>query len=223
MSYDGYEKYDEKVARNYDRDRQGEAHWGAEFDFVKQYAIKNPLGRVLDLPVGTGRLLSAIASAQEIVGGDISLNMLSEAERVVGDEGWAHVRLQKMDALAIEFPDGHFDVVLCFRLIHLIPADLARKVLAELARVTRGTLLLQVYVAPRRRFSGLRRVLGAIRPLFRLRSSGQTEQPWSHIRAYFHTGDFIEDGLRAAGFSSIRRHWLGDYQGLSVEVFEAQR
>lgn len=48
------------------------------------------------------------------------------------------------DAAALEFPDRTFDLVLCAEVLEHIPTHLLRKVCAELARVTKGHLLIGV-------------------------------------------------------------------------------
>ena len=68
-------------------------------------------GRVLDVACGTGRNFRYLASASEVVGIDISDEMLdharSELDRLELD-GAVH----QMDAQALDFPDDSFDTVI---------------------------------------------------------------------------------------------------------------
>jgi ubiquinone/menaquinone biosynthesis C-methylase UbiE len=219
--YDGSTKYDAAVAANYERDRIGEAHWQAEQDCVARHAASHRLGTVLDLPVGTGRFLEMLAAADAYVGVDISEHMLAEARARATSLALKQVDLLKGDALALPFEAGRFDTTLCFRLAHLLPPALIPGLLAELARVTRGTLLLQAYVAQAAapgtwKNSPVRRALGkavrAVKPA--------PAKPWSHIESFNHPATLFDDAAAAAGLKTVARHALGDYAGTHVVVFE---
>lgn len=220
MNYDGYSKYDRRVAQSYDDDRQGEAHWRAEFEWMANFANTRPLGRVLDIPVGTGRLLTAMSSADSIVGVDVSDDMLRVARSAVDAAALSNVELRKGDALRLLFDDRAFDSVVCFRLAHLLPPELVPALLAELSRVCAGHILIQVYVAapamPRPRLVSW--LASQVRRVF-----PRPKLPWSHIRSYLHTWDFFEAATNGVGLRIATRHRLGEYSGSSVEVLELQR
>jgi len=220
MSYDGYTKYDERVARAYDADRQSEEHWRAEHAYVEQRARARRLGRVLDLPVGTGRFLELLVGAESVIGVDISADMLSVAEERRRSLQMSNTLIVRGDGLGLPFPDGFFDTVLCFRLIHLLPPALVPRLLSELARVSAGEVLVQVYAAPERRPGWYESPL--VRPLLailrRLRRS--RPRPWSHIQSYPHSADFLEKSAAAAGLRLLRRVHLTDYAGSAVDVLE---
>ncbi|MFC6976570.1 class I SAM-dependent methyltransferase [Halomicroarcula sp. GCM10025709] len=68
-------------------------------------------GRVLDVACGTGRNFRSLTSASEVVGIDISEEMLVHARNELGRldlEG----TVQQMDAQALDFPDDSFDTVI---------------------------------------------------------------------------------------------------------------
>lgn len=223
MSYDGYTKYDAKVARAYDDDRRAEEHWQAEQAYVSTLAARQHLGRVLDMPVGTGRFLELLRDAHCVAGADISLDMLSVAEERRRSLDLHNAVILRADGMALPFPDKAFDTVLCFRLVHLLPPELIGRLLAELARVCAGIVHLQVYVAPERTpgwrdYPWLKPALDALR---RLRD--RRERPWSHIRSYAHSASFLESSAAAASLVVHRRHSLGDYAGSAVEVLELGR
>lgn len=217
MKYDGYTKYDAEVAAGYDRDRSGEEHWQAENLFVERYAATHALGRVLDLPVGTGRFLHALINARSPVGLDVSAPMLGEAKRAEGRE---RVSFVLGDALRLPFADRSFDTILCFRLVHLLPPELVRSLFAELTRVARGRIVVQIYAAPDRqpRFRAVTRVMAR---LFALLPRRRT--PWSHIQSFPHTTAFIEAEVARAQCRIARRTVLAQYHGSSVEVLELER
>ena len=97
-------------------------------------------GRILDLPVGTGRLVPALSAAgHEVVGGDVSPEMLAAAR----ERGAAALVLA--NASRLPFPDGAFGGLCSIRfLFHLDGREERIRVLRELGRVTSGPLVLQV-------------------------------------------------------------------------------
>lgn len=88
---------------------------------------------VLDLPVGTGRLLPELrAAGYRVTGVDRSLEMLRAGRRTRPEEPAA---LVQADAARLPFPDGSFDAVVCLRfLFHLQPEE-RHGALLEMARV----------------------------------------------------------------------------------------
>jgi O-methyltransferase/aklanonic acid methyltransferase len=92
--------------------------------------------RVLDVATGQGACLvpaaEAVGSSGDVVGIDISEQMIEVLERSIADARLNHVQVRLMDAEALTFEDCSFDVVTCaFALFHL---DRVR-VLPEFARV----------------------------------------------------------------------------------------
>jgi ubiquinone/menaquinone biosynthesis C-methylase UbiE len=68
-------------------------------------------GRVLDVACGTGTNFRYLPSAVELVGIDVSPEMLSKARRRADRLG-LDADLREMDAQALEFPDDSFDTVI---------------------------------------------------------------------------------------------------------------
>lgn len=93
---------------------------------------------VLDAPCGTGRLHAPLARHGRYVGLDVSRAMLSTAHS--GEARGA--LLLAGDVEHLPFRSASFDAVVCCRLLHHLaePAALAR-VVAELARVSRGLVI----------------------------------------------------------------------------------
>jgi phosphatidylethanolamine/phosphatidyl-N-methylethanolamine N-methyltransferase len=93
-------------------------------------------GRVLEVGVGTGLSLPAYRRELEIVGIDLSPEMLAKARQRVAAEGLANVTgLHEMDAGDLAFPDGSFDTVVAMFVMTVVPEP--EKVMRELARVCR--------------------------------------------------------------------------------------
>jgi phosphatidylethanolamine/phosphatidyl-N-methylethanolamine N-methyltransferase len=100
-----------------------------------------PGDRVLEVGVGTGLSLPVYPEGAEVVGIDISEPMLERARARLDALGRDDVVLQKMDARAMLYPDGHFDRLLAPYVISVV-AD-PEVVLREMVRVCRpgGTVI----------------------------------------------------------------------------------
>jgi ubiquinone/menaquinone biosynthesis C-methylase UbiE len=82
-----------------------------------ELAALNRRDRVLDVACGTG-LVSLRAAAlldpeREVVGTDISEQMIGAARAVARDRGIPNVRFERMDAEELRFPVRSFDAILC--------------------------------------------------------------------------------------------------------------
>jgi len=96
--------------------------------------INQRSGRVLEVGVGTGLSLPNYDSHLEIVGIDLSPDMLDKAREKVAEEGLDHVAgLHEMDAGDLKFPDGSFNTVVAMYTLTVVPDP--EKVMRELARV----------------------------------------------------------------------------------------
>src|SRR5262245_26349452 len=93
-------------------------------------------GRVLEVGVGTGLSLPAYARHLEIVGIDLSPEMLEKARERVAVERLSHVTgLHEMDASDLKFQAASFDTVVAMYVMTVVPDP--EKVMQELARVCR--------------------------------------------------------------------------------------
>jgi phosphatidylethanolamine/phosphatidyl-N-methylethanolamine N-methyltransferase len=98
--------------------------------------INQTKGRVLEVGVGTGLSLPAYGRHLEIVGIDLSPEMLEKArERVAGERLRNVAGLHEMDASDLKFPDASFDTVAAMYVMTVVPDP--EKVMRELARVCR--------------------------------------------------------------------------------------
>jgi phosphatidylethanolamine/phosphatidyl-N-methylethanolamine N-methyltransferase len=91
--------------------------------------------RVLEVGVGTGLCLPLYPASCRITGIDLSDGMLARARELVSSRGLSHVTLLRMDAGALEFPDGSFDTVVAAYVVTAVPDH--RKVMSEMIRVCR--------------------------------------------------------------------------------------
>lgn len=96
-----------------------------------------PCETVLDLPTGTGKLAPVFAETESaVLACDISEAMLGRAEREYARAGVVNRRFAVCDAASVsDVIEGSFDVAVCLRLLHRVPTDVKREILAELAAV----------------------------------------------------------------------------------------
>lgn len=96
--------------------------------------INKSEGKVLEVGVGTGLSLPDYKKSLEIVGIDLSREMLEKARERVAEEGLTNVAgLYEMDAGELKFADGSFDTVVAMYVMTVVPDP--DKVMRELARV----------------------------------------------------------------------------------------
>jgi len=93
-------------------------------------------GRILEVGVGTGLSLPDYKSHLEVVGIDLSPEMLEKARERVNEEKLDHVTgLHEMDASDLKFADGSFDIVVAMFVMTVVPDP--EKVMRELSRVVK--------------------------------------------------------------------------------------
>jgi phosphatidylethanolamine/phosphatidyl-N-methylethanolamine N-methyltransferase len=100
-------------------------------------------GRLLEAGVGTGLALPHYGPALQVTGIDLSPHMLERARHRVSKAGQDNIEaLIEMDATALDFPDGSFDVVVAMFVMTVVPEP--KKVMREIERVTKpgGTVLI---------------------------------------------------------------------------------
>ena len=136
-----------QVAEDYDfhrfstpgRQKRNARKWAA---IRKALSLAEGVRVLLDLPCGTGRFTGALArEGYEIVGCDISMEMLQKAAGVTGGKGGARVPGVRgyLQANAEQLPlrDACLDCVVCIRfMMHVDPATRVR-MLREFHRVSR--------------------------------------------------------------------------------------
>jgi len=133
--------------------RRAYAKWAGHYDFtfalfgrkyVKQVVekINNDLGQtkthkhVLDVGTGTGQSLPHFAPYINVIGVDLSADMLARARKPVVRKKLHNISsLFEMDTADLKFIDGYFDAVLATFVMSVVPDP--QKVLAEMARVIR--------------------------------------------------------------------------------------
>jgi SAM-dependent methyltransferase len=119
---------------------------------VQRALAELPSGsHVLDLPSGTGRLTTFLVGlGHRVTAADYSEHMIAQAREkclaVLGAEKAAEVAFQREDVMGLSFADASFDAVVCNRLMHHYDRpELRRAALAELARVSRGPVVVSFF------------------------------------------------------------------------------
>lgn len=130
---DFVERVYEKLASVYDVVFGPTLHPG-RLKAIQRMGIK-PGDRVLEVGVGTGINASLYPPDCTVTGVDLSRSMLEKARDRLARKGISNVRVYEMDAAALTFEDGVFDVVYAPYLISVVPDPV--QVAREMRRVCR--------------------------------------------------------------------------------------
>ena len=120
--------------------------FGRVFQGSREAVVRNlkvePGERVLEVGVGTGLCLPLYPANCDITAIDVSEAMLEKAASRVKEHGLRNVKLMRMDAGAMDFPDDSFDIVIAAYVVTAVPDY--RKLMEEMVRVSRpgGRLIL---------------------------------------------------------------------------------
>jgi phosphatidylethanolamine/phosphatidyl-N-methylethanolamine N-methyltransferase len=120
--------------------------FGRVFQDSREAVVRNlkvePGERVLEVGVGTGLCLPLYPPNCDITAIDVSQPMLEKAVARVKEHGLTNVKLLKMDAGDMDFPDSSFDTVIAAYVVTAVPDY--RKLMKEMIRVSRvgGRLIL---------------------------------------------------------------------------------
>lgn len=149
--------------------------------------------RVLDVGTGNGRTLRGVVAWGRRRGGSwsgVGVDRSPETAVIAAAEG---TRVVRADGLALPFADGAFDAVLCTLTLHHFPDAEARALVREMARVSRGRVLVSDLERSRLHYAGAR-VLAAT--LWRGNRLTRTDGPRSVLRS-FTPGELLEIGRDA--------------------------
>jgi len=140
-------KYHGRKAATYEAVRKKQKRWHRENELVEKFLGHNP-GRVLDVPVGTGRFLWLYerSGATVVDGIDISEEMLALASAKL-KHLWVRstrLTLKKGDARNIECANHYYTTSVCIRFLDLIDETAMRAVMHELFRVTKKQIVLTI-------------------------------------------------------------------------------
>jgi len=109
--------------------------------------IPNETLRILDVCIGTANSAIAVAEANdrvEIVGIDLSPDMMAVAERKTRKRGIANISFRQMNAGEMDFQDGEFDIVMISFALHEMECESMMRILREMRRVLREAGMLYI-------------------------------------------------------------------------------
>lgn len=116
--------------------------------------------KLLEVGVGTGLSLPLLPRNVEITGIDLSEKMLAIAKKRAADLNLKNVKLLKMDATKLDFPDQSFDRILAAYFISTVPDPVS--VVKEMKRVCKPG----GYIVFLNHFQSEHPVMGAIDKLY---------------------------------------------------------
>lgn len=139
-------KYHGDMANTYDSLREGTPQWESEQSIVETLISGFGSGtRVLDIPVGTGRFLSAYSKFNFAVTGiDISTTMLKKAGEKVELDRLKNITLLEGDITSLQFEDNEFDLTVCIRFMDWVSTPFLERALGELKRVSSDHIVVYV-------------------------------------------------------------------------------
>lgn len=170
-----------EAAKDYEAKRSHKPVWDREQRWVKKALSESGSGsRCLDVPVGTGRFFPFYRErALEVVGVDLSHDMLSEARQRALNEG-IEVSLKQASILELPFDYDSFDIAVCIRLLQWLTPDDADRAIAELARVTKGAVLVSANCRVRPRLT-LGSIIRQRRKYHSMQEKRRSGKPTMHL------------------------------------------
>jgi phosphatidylethanolamine/phosphatidyl-N-methylethanolamine N-methyltransferase len=81
--------------------------------------------KVLEVGAGTGTSFPAYPAHCQVTGIDLAPDMLTRARQKIAENGWSHIRVLEMNALALDFTDNSFDYVMAFHVVTVVPDPVA--------------------------------------------------------------------------------------------------
>jgi SAM-dependent methyltransferase len=186
---------DDELARAYEAERSKNAGQRARAKLERGLLARAlggaPRGKLLDVACGTGRLSTFLKTfATSYTGLDASQQMLGEAKRAHPEAGeWV-----RGDATRLPFAKGSFDVVVTTRFVRHLDAVGRIAVFRELARVSRGVVVVELLLA-----SGL---------VWRWKKLTHSKEWVDETAARRPTHDEAMSELSMAGLRVARRHAL---------------
>jgi SAM-dependent methyltransferase len=196
---------DPAVAADYDqhrfttprRKRRNVRKWRAIQQAIEEAA---DIGSVLDLPCGTGRFTGDLArSGLQVIGGDISLQMMREAARSPQVEHPDIAGYVQADAEQLPFRDRSLDSVVSIRFMFHVDPTTRRRMLREMGRISTRWLIIDY----RHKYSA-RWVSWKVRHALGLLDQVPERVSRSDLRS-----EFRDAGITIRRVISVRR-WLSD-------------
>lgn len=212
--------YQGEIAATYESRRSAKETWRREEELVGRMLEVlgfGPGSIVLDAPVGTGRLLPLFESLGcDVVGLDVSSDMLEIAERRARELSFKSVVLFRGNLAMTGLPNDSVDIAICMRFAHLVDVASLGVAMSELARVSRGGVLVTVPLWNPILGSGIWE--GSLRLLARTRYGLRGPHHRRRKRTLIHSESAVLDELQRRGFdirgrqvvkgSHLKTYWM---------------
>ncbi|MFW9777341.1 MAG: class I SAM-dependent methyltransferase [Candidatus Heimdallarchaeota archaeon] len=116
------------------------------FRDLRSLIIGSLRGKILEVGVGTGKNIQYYQSQTQVIGVDISPNMLKKAKQKLSSFHGKRIELKLMDVEELSFKDENFNIVLCTFVLCSVPNP--TNAIQEMLRVLkpRGHLILIEHV-----------------------------------------------------------------------------
>jgi len=194
--------YFQKVAKSWDTIRAMHVPQQQLEQALLEAVGSEPVGELLDIGTGTGRMLQILADrVTRGVGVDLSSGMLAVARSNIEQAGMAHIHVRKGDMYQLPLDDASIDLAILHMVLHY--SDDPAEVIREASRVLRtdGRLILVDFAAHTEEY---------LRSEFR------------HHRLGF-SDDEISQYFEATGFSvpTESRQLTGD--PLTIKIWQAHK
>ena len=101
----------------------------------------SPLGLILDIPCGTGKLANTLLTSGKVIAADISESMI-ELARIDYEGHNNFVGFMCANATNLDFKDNTFDCIVCLRLMQRVPPEIRKSMLNEYNRTGKRYLVI---------------------------------------------------------------------------------
>lgn len=131
------QKYFQKVAKNWDQIRAMHVPQQQLEETLLEAIGDEPIGELLDIGTGTGRMLEILANrATRGIGIDLSSDMLAVARSNIERNGLTNVHVRQGDMYQLPLDDASVDLAILHLVLHY--SDDPAKVIQEASRVLRA-------------------------------------------------------------------------------------
>lgn len=185
----------DKVAKDYDSFRWSSAsrRWSNTRKLLAitkaidlASAMGKPIKNAIDIPCGTGRIMPLLFSKNiKVTGSDISHEMMQVARDKVRDVSLSN-GFVRCDAERLPFADGSYDSIFSIRFLFHLPTDVRRRALKEMARISRGWVIVDYRHKYTMKYR-LKRLKGKL---------GLSTKQYNRLSAEDISKDFKEAGLQ---------------------------
>lgn len=168
---------------------------------LRQFTVLDVASGSADMPLAIGQWAERAGVRARIVASDISPQIVAVAQRQIEDSRLSNVTIERLDALALPYAPGSFDVALCTLALHHFEPESAVALLHNMARVGKQVFVFDV-VRSRLAYAGAVLLTQALRMNYMTRH----DAPASVRRAY-SAAELRELAARAGLMDA--RVWVG--------------